>query len=195
MRLIRRSFYECLGMRNSGMEWASELLIRTSLLKGKYEEVVIDFHKDARERPPHLARWVDGWRHLKAIILLKPKVLLVFALLSFILSFITWNKSIAFSYFFSLAGLGIVLMTLAALLLLHSLTKESDAISEFLLKINLPAWVLGSSLIIFLILLLPSASILKYYLSSLIVLLVLWLFFVETIKTHLINNLEHYDAK
>jgi glycosyltransferase involved in cell wall biosynthesis len=62
MRLIKNNFYKNLNMRNSGMEWASELLLKTALKKGKYLEVKIDFKKDKRVRRPHLDTWADGWR-------------------------------------------------------------------------------------------------------------------------------------
>jgi len=49
------------------MEWASELLLKTAIKKGKYTEVPITFLKDKRGREPNLSTWADGWRHLKSI--------------------------------------------------------------------------------------------------------------------------------
>ncbi len=74
MRLIRRGFYRSLGMRCPGMEWASEMLIKTALRRGRYAEVAIHVRPDERGRPPHLRRWRDGWRHLKSIVMLAPNV-------------------------------------------------------------------------------------------------------------------------
>jgi glycosyltransferase involved in cell wall biosynthesis len=74
MRLVRRDFYRALNMRCSGMEWASELLIKTAIRKGLYAEIPIRLRPDARGRPPHMRRWRDGWRHLKSIVMLAPNV-------------------------------------------------------------------------------------------------------------------------
>jgi hypothetical protein len=68
MRAIRVSVYENLEVRSPGMEFASELLIRAIENKARYAEVPIPFRKDLRDRPPHLRRWRDGWRHLRFIL-------------------------------------------------------------------------------------------------------------------------------
>ncbi|MBI4424043.1 MAG: glycosyltransferase family 2 protein [Elusimicrobia bacterium] len=77
MRLVRTEFYRQLPMRAPGMEWASELLIKTQILGGRYAEVPITLRPDKRGRPPHMRRWRDGWRHLKSIVLLNPDPLIV----------------------------------------------------------------------------------------------------------------------
>src|SRR5204863_4233870 len=74
MRLVRREFYRSLNMRCPGMEWASELLIKTAIRKGRYAEIPIRLRPDERGRPPHMRRWRDGWRHLKSIVMLAPNV-------------------------------------------------------------------------------------------------------------------------
>ncbi len=68
MRAIRVSVYEGLEVRSPGMEFASELLIRAFERKVRYAEVPISFRKDLRNKPPHLKRWRDGWRHLRFIL-------------------------------------------------------------------------------------------------------------------------------
>jgi hypothetical protein len=78
MRLVARDFYRTLHMRCAGMEWASELLIKTAVRGGRYGEVPIRLRPDQRGRPPHMRRWRDGWRHLKSIVMLAPnRVVLV----------------------------------------------------------------------------------------------------------------------
>lgn len=92
MRLVRKSFYSMLTMRAPGMEWASELLVKSKISKVRYAEVPIHYRKDQRGKPSHLNRWVDGWRHLKTIILLSPNRLIIFpSVLSGILS--AWQMS------------------------------------------------------------------------------------------------------
>ena len=67
MRVLRRDFYERLGLRCHGMEYASEMLIRVAQNSLRFVEVPIVFKKDKRGRPPHLRRWRDGFRHLRFI--------------------------------------------------------------------------------------------------------------------------------
>lgn len=74
MRMVRREFYRSLGMRCSGMEYSSEILLKTALRRGRYAEIPIHVRPDERGRPPHLRRWRDGWRHLKSIVMLAPNV-------------------------------------------------------------------------------------------------------------------------
>lgn len=83
-RLVRTAFYRELNMRCPGMEWASELLIKTAVREGVYREVLGRLRPDQRGRPPHMRRWRDGWRHLKSIVMLAPNraVLLPSALLA-----------------------------------------------------------------------------------------------------------------
>lgn len=74
MRMIRRDFYRTLGMRCPGMEYSSEILLKTALRGGRYAEIPIHVRPDERGRPAHLRRWRDGWRHLKSIVMLAPNV-------------------------------------------------------------------------------------------------------------------------
>ncbi len=56
----------------TGMEFASEMLIKAALCGLKIAEVPVTQHKDGRSRPPHLRRWRDGWRHLRFMLLYSP---------------------------------------------------------------------------------------------------------------------------
>lgn len=60
--------YLDLGMQCQGMEYASEMLIRAAKKKFRYLEVPITFRRDQRNRPSHLNRWRDGWRHFRTIV-------------------------------------------------------------------------------------------------------------------------------
>jgi glycosyltransferase involved in cell wall biosynthesis len=60
--------YLDLGITSQGMEFASEMLIRAARNNLRYHEVPITFHRDQRNRSPHLRRWRDGWRHFKVIL-------------------------------------------------------------------------------------------------------------------------------
>jgi len=73
MRAFRRSALLGLGLRTTGMEFASEMVVKATLAGLTLAEVPITLHKDNRGRPPHLRSWRDGWRHLKFMLLLSPR--------------------------------------------------------------------------------------------------------------------------
>jgi hypothetical protein len=61
-----------MDLRTTGMEFASEMLIKATLLNMKIAEVPTTLRKDGRSRPPHLRPWRDGWRHLRFMLLYSP---------------------------------------------------------------------------------------------------------------------------
>jgi hypothetical protein len=61
-----------------GMEFASELVVRSSLAGYSIAEVPTTLSKDGRSRPPHLRTWRDGWRHLRFLLVLSPRRTLVY---------------------------------------------------------------------------------------------------------------------
>jgi hypothetical protein len=73
MRAFRRSCYEALRLRSTGMEFASEMIIKATLSGARIAEVPITLYKDGRGRPPHLRSWRDGWRHLRFMLLFSPR--------------------------------------------------------------------------------------------------------------------------
>jgi hypothetical protein len=73
LRGFRRSAILDLGLRTSGMEFASEMVVQASLRKLRIEEVPTRLSKDGRDRPPHLNTWRDGWRHLRFLLLHSPR--------------------------------------------------------------------------------------------------------------------------
>lgn len=78
MRAIRRGAYARLNLQTTGMEFASEMIIKASLFGLSIAEVPIHFHKDARKRPPHLRTFRDGWRHLRFMLICSPRWLFVY---------------------------------------------------------------------------------------------------------------------
>lgn len=191
MRMVKKSFYRKLNMRNSGMEWASEILCKTALKSGKYSEVPILFKKDKRGRKPHLSSWADGWRHLKAIFLIKPNTLII-PLSAFLAGAVFfYKKNFALSFLFS--DLFVVLgLSLATLHLLESLIeKKISKLSEYLLRFTLVPVTIAISLMVGVgILILPDDRLgTKLFLVSMIGTIFMWIFLVETIKTHLANRL------
>jgi hypothetical protein len=78
MRAFRREKMLGIGLVTTGMEWASEQVIKSKLNGLKITEVPITLHKDGRGRPPHLRRWRDGWRHLRFMLLYAPTWLFIY---------------------------------------------------------------------------------------------------------------------
>lgn len=77
MRAFRRDKVLRIGLVTTGMEWASEHVIKSRLNGLKMAEVPIRLHKDGRSRPPHLRRWRDGWRHLRFMLIHAPTWLFI----------------------------------------------------------------------------------------------------------------------
>jgi hypothetical protein len=61
-----------LGLRASGMEFASEMVVKATLHRLRIAEVATTLSPDGRSRPPHLRSWRDGWRHLRFLLLFSP---------------------------------------------------------------------------------------------------------------------------
>jgi glycosyltransferase involved in cell wall biosynthesis len=88
LRAFRVDQIRSLGLRCSGMEFASEMVIKASLRDLRMEEVPTKLRRDHPARTPHLRTWRDGWRHLKFMLSFSPKyAFLSFSLFLFILSF------------------------------------------------------------------------------------------------------------
>ena len=85
LRAFKKTTFDKLKLRSSGMEFASEMLIKASILNMSIAEVPITLSPDGRERKPHLRTWKDGWRHLKLLILYSPEWLYLFPGLFFLI--------------------------------------------------------------------------------------------------------------
>jgi glycosyltransferase involved in cell wall biosynthesis len=75
LRAFSRLAYERMALSTSGMEFASEMLIKASKANLKVTEIPISFFRDGRDRPPHLRPWHDGWRHMKLLLVYSPTAL------------------------------------------------------------------------------------------------------------------------
>ena len=73
IRAFRRTSYDALDLRTTGMEFASEMVVKASLLGQRIVEVPTTLQKDGRSRPPHLKTWRDGWRHLRFLLMYSPR--------------------------------------------------------------------------------------------------------------------------
>ena len=78
LRGFNRESIRRLELRTSGMEFASEMIVRASLERLRISEVPTTLSKDGRSRPPHLRSWRDGWRHLRFLLMYSPRWLFLY---------------------------------------------------------------------------------------------------------------------
>ncbi|HYK03548.1 MAG TPA: glycosyltransferase family 2 protein [Thermoanaerobaculia bacterium] len=67
-----------LDLQTTGMEFASEMVVKSALLGLKVTEVPTTLSPDGRSRAPHLRSWRDGWRHLRFMLLYSPRWLFLY---------------------------------------------------------------------------------------------------------------------
>ncbi|MCD0447781.1 glycosyltransferase family 2 protein [Actinocorallia sp. API 0066] len=73
LRGFRRDTALALGLQSSGMEFASEMVVKMTLADARIAEVPTTLKPDGRSRAPHLNTWRDGWRHLRFLLLYSPR--------------------------------------------------------------------------------------------------------------------------
>lgn len=78
LRAFRRDSVMKLNLQTTGMEFASEMVIRASLSDLTRTEIPITLYPDGRSRPPHLNTWRDGWRHLRFMLLYSPHWIFIY---------------------------------------------------------------------------------------------------------------------
>ncbi len=78
LRGCTRSAFHTLNLRTTGMEFASEMIVKASLLGLEMAEVPATHCLDGRSRAPHLRPWRDGWRHLRFLLMYSPRWLFLY---------------------------------------------------------------------------------------------------------------------
>jgi len=73
LRGFRQDIVSHLNLQTTGMEFASEMVVKATIFDLKIIEVPTTLSPDGRSRPPHLRTWRDGWRHLRFLLLYSPK--------------------------------------------------------------------------------------------------------------------------
>ena len=73
LRGFRNDSMLALGLQATGMEFASEMVVKATLARKRVVEVPTTLSPDGRSRPPHLRSWRDGWRHLRFLLLFSPR--------------------------------------------------------------------------------------------------------------------------
>lgn len=72
LRAFTKNAFEKMELSCQGMEFASEMVIKATILKLNGIEIPITLYKDKRGKASHLRPWIDGWRHLKLLLIYSP---------------------------------------------------------------------------------------------------------------------------
>jgi glycosyltransferase involved in cell wall biosynthesis len=86
LRGFSKDAYRRMDLQTTGMEFASEMVVKSSLFGMKITEVATTLSPDGRSRPPHLRSWRDGWRHLRFLLLYSPRWLFLYPGLALMLT-------------------------------------------------------------------------------------------------------------
>lgn len=78
LRGFRRDAIRKLGLVSPGMEFASEMIVKCEIAHLRIAEVPTTLRPDGRSRRPHLRTWRDGWRHLRFLLLMSPRWLMLY---------------------------------------------------------------------------------------------------------------------
>lgn len=78
LRGFSKAAFARMGLRTTGMEFASEMVVKATLLRMSVAEVATNLSPDGRSRAPHLRTWRDGWRHLRFLLLYSPRWLFLY---------------------------------------------------------------------------------------------------------------------
>lgn len=78
IRGFSKAAFERLDLHTTGMEFASEMVIKATQMHMRMAEVPTTLSPDGRSRPPHLRPWRDGWRHLRFMLLFSPNWLFLY---------------------------------------------------------------------------------------------------------------------
>src|ERR1700694_4228183 len=78
LRAFNKEAVGKLDLRTTGMEFASEMVVKATLQHLRIVEVPTTLSRDGRTRAPHLRSWRDGWRHLRFLLLYSPRWLFLY---------------------------------------------------------------------------------------------------------------------
>jgi hypothetical protein len=78
LRGVERDATLRLGLSSPGMEFASEMIVKATLARWRIAEVPTVLSPAGRSRRPHLRSWRDGWRHLRFLLLMSPRWLMLY---------------------------------------------------------------------------------------------------------------------
>lgn len=120
LRGFTKEAFNKMDVRTAGMEFASEIVVKSSMLNLKVDEVPIELYPDGRKRSPHLQSFNDGWRHLRFLLMFSPRWLflypgfLMIILGSFAFSYILINTESQFDIHTMLYSSSIIVVGIQA---------------------------------------------------------------------------------
>lgn len=132
IRGLTKAAVERMNLQTTGMELASEIVIKASILGMKVCEVPTTLSPDGRDRPPHLRSFRDGWRHLRFLLIYSPRwlffypgisLVLLGGLVSLILFFGPVNTSLRLFDYHSFILAGTIMMLGLSMLSFASITR------------------------------------------------------------------------
>lgn len=139
LRAIRKDVFHRLRLSGTGMEFASEMVIKAALLRLPISQAPAKLLPDLRDRAPHLRPWRDGWRHLRYLMMLAPGWLFGLpGLISALLGLVIFGAAGLQAFWpgtFPAVGpywtiLGAMLLSLSHLLLLMTCASQIHALRE-----------------------------------------------------------------
>lgn len=156
-----------MDLQTTGMEFASEMVVKASLLGMRVAEVPTTLSPDGRTRPPHLRSWRDGWRHLRFLLVFSPRWLfLIPGLILFLTgglcgAILTWTpvrigqvvfdtNTLLFCSLSLLVGFQLIFFSIfaKAFAIHEGLMPNHDRLDRFLKAANLEAGILVGLLLI-----------------------------------------------
>jgi glycosyltransferase involved in cell wall biosynthesis len=78
LRAFTRNAYDRMALHTTGMEFATEMVVKAAVLKMNVAEVPTTLSPDGRTRAPHLRTWRDGWRTVRFLLLYSPRWLFLY---------------------------------------------------------------------------------------------------------------------
>ena len=78
LRGFKQDIVQRLDLQTTGMEFASEMVVKATINNCRITEVPTTLSPDGRSRPPHLKTWRDGWRHLRFLLIYSPRWLFMY---------------------------------------------------------------------------------------------------------------------
>jgi glycosyltransferase involved in cell wall biosynthesis len=78
LRGFTKEAFKRMELKTTGMEFASEIVVKAALLKMKITEVPTTLSSNIKDRKPHLRTWRDGWRHLRFLLIYSPRWLFLY---------------------------------------------------------------------------------------------------------------------
>jgi hypothetical protein len=143
MRALKRDAIITLKLKSTGMEYASEMIVKATLSGLRIVEVPTTLKPDGRSRPPHLRTWRDGWRHLIFLLAASPRwlflypgmVLFIVGLVGMLITGLGTLQIRNFqfglnTYFFSLALALVGLQTILMSILVRIFSKRLGILSK-----------------------------------------------------------------